>query len=49
MRQIALDFEAEMQKLLDPVVVPKDEERTTISTNSVPMSNLYLMDGILVW
>lgn len=49
MRQIALDFEAEMQKLLDPVVMPKDEERTTISANSVPMSNLYLMDGILVW
>ena len=49
LKQIALDFEAEMQKLLDPVAMPKNEERTTISTNSVPMSNLYLMDGILVW
>lgn len=49
MQQVALDFEAEMQKLLDPIQKNDTVTRTTIQSNSVPISNLYLMDGILVW
>jgi hypothetical protein len=49
MQQIAIDFEQEMQKLLDPMQKQETTTRTTIQSNSVPNTNLYLMDGILVW
>jgi hypothetical protein len=53
MQQIAIDFELEMQKLLDPVSTTMKESHSTmqpINNDSIISSpGAYIMDGCLVW
>ena len=53
MHQIAVDFELEMQKLLDPISTPVRESISTLQspTNDslITPTGAYIMDGYLVW
>ena len=46
--QLALDFEAEMQRLLDPLKSERKEEQTRINT-TIQQPNAYVFDNMIIW
>lgn len=47
--QIALDFEAEMQRLLDPMQSVKKEETTQQTQPTIKQPSAYVFDNLIIW
>ena len=47
--QLALEFEAEMQRLLDPITETRKEEQKTKINPVIQQPNAYVFDNMIIW